>query len=64
MLLQPSPDFSRRPPTLDESLRESSCEIMDKLFRDEPVVLVDAFAWIFRAYYALPDFRNDAGVVK
>ncbi len=34
---------------------------MDKLFQDEPVVLVDAYAWIFRAYYALPDFRNQDG---
>lgn len=34
---------------------------MNKLFKDEPVVLVDAFAWIFRSYYALPDFRNSRG---
>lgn len=34
---------------------------MNKLFKDEPAVLVDAYAWIFRAYYALPDFRNSAG---
>ena len=34
---------------------------MDKLFKDEPVVLIDAYAWIFRSFYALPDFRNSAG---
>lgn len=34
---------------------------MDKLFNDAPAVLVDAYAWIFRAYYALPDFRNSSG---
>lgn len=47
--------------TLDESEPARSCEFMNKLFKDEPVVLVDAYAWIFRAYYALPDFRNSAG---
>lgn len=26
-----------------------------------PAVLVDAYSWIFRAYHALPDFRNSAG---
>ncbi len=34
---------------------------MEKLFKDEPVVLVDAYAWIFRAFYALPDFRSSGG---
>ncbi len=34
---------------------------MDKLFKDEPLLLIDAYAWIFRAFYALPDFRNSSG---
>src|SRR3990167_3645681 len=34
---------------------------MEKLFKDEPVVLVDAYALIFRGFCALPDFRNRDG---
>lgn len=34
---------------------------MGELFKDEPVVLVDAYAWIFRSFYALPDFRASFG---
>lgn len=47
---------------LDGTVFESSREAdMGELFKDEPVILIDAYAWIFRAYYALPDFRNSKG---
>lgn len=50
----------------DEPLTNAPVEglfsAMDKLFKDEPAVLVDAYAWIFRAFHGLPDFRNSEGL--